>query len=111
MLEELDCFERPPLIIASKFENFDLPLALIDSGAKIDESKVDIDRVLFAVICIRNAKAVDKLLSARANYLPQKYYGRSTDLIGKKFDGLNSMMILQCARGFCISSVEGRDFH
>jgi ankyrin repeat protein len=66
MLEELDRFGHPPLMIASKFEKSDVSAALLDTGAKIDESKVDIDKLLLAAIRLRNTKAMDKLLKARA---------------------------------------------
>jgi len=49
-LDELDRFGRASLMIATKFENFDVELALLDMGAKIDQPKVDIDRFLLDLL-------------------------------------------------------------
>jgi hypothetical protein len=56
-------------MIASKFEKSDASAALLDTGAKIDKSKVDIDKLLLAAISLRNTMAMDKLLKARATCL------------------------------------------
>ena len=84
-------------MIASKFENFAVALTLIDAGAMIDESKVDIDKLLLASIGLRNLKAMEKLLRARADRLAQDDYGRTTDLIARQVEILK---ILQGARSF-----------
>lgn len=99
-LEELDRFGRTPLVIASKFENFDVALALIVVGAKIDKTKVDIDKLLLEAIARRDIKAMEKLLLASADRLAQDDYGRTADLIAKQVGGVELLKILQGARSF-----------
>jgi ankyrin repeat protein len=99
-LEAVDRFGRTPLMIASKLENFDIALALIDAGAKVDESKVDIDKLLLAAIGLRNTKAMEKLLRAKADRLAQDDYGRTTDLIAREVGSVDLLKILQGTRSF-----------
>jgi hypothetical protein len=89
-------------MISSKFGNSDVSAALLDTGAKIDESNVDIDKLLLEAIGLRNTKAVDKLLKAIAACLPQDDYEGNTDLIAKQVSGLDLLKILQGARSLCI---------
>lgn len=99
-LEEVDRFGRTPLMIAAKLENFSIALALINARAKINASKVDIDKLLLAAIGLRNTKAMEKLLTAKADRLAQDEYGRTTDLIARQVGGTELLKILQGTRSF-----------
>jgi hypothetical protein len=63
-LEELDRFGHTPLMIATKFETFDVVLALLDVGAKIDQPKVDIDRLLLEAFGRRDIKPNGEVASS-----------------------------------------------
>ncbi len=93
-LEEIDRFRRTPLMISSQSENFDIALALIDAGAKIDEAKVDIDKLLLAAIGLRKINVMEKLLGVKANRLAQDDYGRTTDLIARQVGGVELLKTL-----------------
>jgi ankyrin repeat protein len=63
-LKELDRFGRTPLMIATKFEIFDVALALLDVGAKIDQPKVGIDRLLLEAFGRRDIKSNGEVASS-----------------------------------------------
>jgi hypothetical protein len=87
-------------MISSKLGNSDVALALINAGAKINEFKVDIDKLLLAAVADRNIKAMEQLLLGRADRLVQDDYGRTTDLIARQIGGEGLLKILQGARSF-----------
>jgi hypothetical protein len=103
-LEELDRFGRTLLMIATKFENFDVELALLNVRAKIDQPKDDIDRLLLESIGRQDIKAMEKLLPVSADRMAHDDYGRTVDLIARQVGGVELLMILQGARSFVHAS-------
>ena len=85
-------------MIATKFENFDVELALLDMGAKIDQPKVDIDRILPESIGRRDIKAMEKLLLASADRMAHDDYGRTADLIARQVGSVELLIFLQGVR-------------
>jgi hypothetical protein len=69
-------------------------------GAKIDQPKVDIDRLLLESIGRRDIKAMEKLLLATADRMAHDDYGKTADLIAWQVSGVELLIILQGARSF-----------
>ena len=63
-------------------------------GAKIDQPKVDIDRLLLESIGRRDIKAMEKLLLASADRIAHDDYGRTADLIARQVGGVELLIIL-----------------
>lgn len=62
-------------------------------GAKIDQPKVDIDRLLLEAIGRRDIKSVEKLLLASDDRMAHDDYGRTADLIARQVGGVELLMI------------------
>jgi hypothetical protein len=80
-------------MIATKFQIFDVALALLDVGAKIDQPTVDIDRLLLEAIGRRDIKSMEKLLLASDDRMAHDDYGRTADLIARQVGDVELLMI------------------
>lgn len=80
----VDRFGMTPLRIACRNKFLSVGVALIEAGASIDQSKLDLDELLFAALTAQKATAVGRLMAAGANRMAQDEEGRTPEMVAKK---------------------------
>lgn len=80
----VDRFGMTPLRIACRNKFLSVGVALIEAGASIDQSTLDLDELLFAALAAQKATAVGRLMAAGANRMAQDDEGRTPEMVAKK---------------------------
>ena len=99
-LDTVDRYGLTPLQIACQGEEYGIALTLIEAEAEIDDSKIDLERLLFAAISLKRNQAVIDLIRAGADPLSQDENGRTIDMMAKSFGNKELLSYLQKQRSF-----------
>jgi ankyrin repeat protein len=102
-LDEIDRWELTPLTIALTDENYDIALALVAAGVKLDKKMVDLNKMLLEAVVRQNVDAAEKLILAGADRMAQDEYGRTADMLARQADDGKLLRILQSAKSFLYS--------
>ncbi|KAH6692883.1 ankyrin repeat-containing domain protein [Leptodontidium sp. MPI-SDFR-AT-0119] len=97
-LDTVDDFGLTPLLIASKNQSFAIATALIEEGATIDGSRMNLEELLFAALKLESEPAVSYLIAAGADRMAMDYDGRTADMIAEQSKDKELIKIMKAAR-------------
>ena len=94
-----DRYTYTPLYIAHKEKNFAAAIALIDAGAKIDTTKVNVQNIFFAAVEFGRVKGVEILLREGADVLCRNGEGQTALQIAGAARDAEMIQILELGEG------------
>jgi hypothetical protein len=106
--DEVDRYGYTPLAIACTKEYLSIAVTLVEAGARVRDTRVVMQKLLFAAIELQSVKAVQNLMVAGADRMAQDEYGRTADILARRIDdGEGTILrILQSHRSFMYHPVK-----
>jgi len=106
--DEVDRYGNSPLAIACNKEYLPIAVTLVEAGAQVRDTRVTMQKLLFAAIELQSVKAVQNLMMAGADRMAQDEYGRTADILARQIDdGEGTILrVLQSHRSFMYHPVK-----
>ncbi len=99
-LNRKDRFGLTPLAIAFRNTNFPVAVMLIDAGADIPISQIDLQKMLFKSIELQSVQAVKALVSAGADATAPDEFGRTANQLARLSGDSRLMRMVQSIKSF-----------
>ncbi|KAH6676237.1 ankyrin repeat-containing domain protein [Halenospora varia] len=106
-LNEVDRFEYSPLVVACQNNAYNVAVKLVGEGATAEQTRVDLEELLFAAIEFKNIRAVQFLLEAGADRMAQTENGKTVDMMANHASNGELFALIRAAKSFRFAQTTG----